>query len=209
MSPVGLELLRQPVCLCHGHILRPRSVSFDDEPRRADVTGAPRRGGGAVPTILSTVEIDRPPAEVYAYATDATRFPTWQADVVEVSADAGSAQVGARFTTTRQIGPARRDMVQEVTEAEAPRRWAARAVGGAVRPSAAIDVRPLAGGTRSLVTFALDFEGHGPGDLLLPMVRRMAAKAAPQSYARLKELIEAGDRPTPSGSGRPDGLPAG
>jgi uncharacterized protein YndB with AHSA1/START domain len=143
-----------------------------------------------MPAILSTVEIDRPPAAVYAYATDATRFPDWQDDVLDVSAEGGTARVGTRFTTTRRVAGARRDMVQEVTEAAAPHRWAARAVGGALRPSAAIDVEPLDGGTRSRVTFALDFESHGAGDLLVPVVRRLAAKAAPRSYARLKELLE-------------------
>jgi hypothetical protein len=38
--------------------------------------------------------------------------------------------------------------------------------------------------------FALDFEGHGLGVPLVPMVRRLAAKGAPASYRRLKELLE-------------------
>ncbi|WP_433200005.1 SRPBCC family protein [Dactylosporangium sp. CS-047395] len=133
----------------------------------------------------TTIEIDRPPADVYAYATDPARFPEWQADVrrVEVHPD-------GRFTTVRRIAGVDRPMLQEITLAEPPVRWAAGAVGGAVRPEATITVEPLDDGRRSRVTFTLDFTGHGPADLLVPVVRRMAAKAAPRSYARLKELLE-------------------
>ncbi|MEU7871494.1 SRPBCC family protein [Dactylosporangium sp. NPDC049140] len=134
---------------------------------------------------MTTIEIDRPPAEVYAYATDPARFPEWQADVrrVEVHAD-------GRFTTVRRIAGADRGMLQQVTVAEAPWRWAARAVGGAVRPEATVTVEPLDDGRRSRVTFTLDFTAGGAADLLLPVVRRLAARAAPRSYARLKALLE-------------------
>lgn len=29
--------------------------------------------------VIATVDVDRPAAEVFAYATDPTRFPEWQA----------------------------------------------------------------------------------------------------------------------------------
>jgi hypothetical protein len=56
-----------------------------------------------------------------------------------------------------------------------------------------IIVEPLDDGARSRVTFALDFEGPGFADLLVPVVRRMAAKQAPRSYGNLKERLESGD----------------
>ena len=135
--------------------------------------------------IVSSIEIDRPPDEVFAYATDPARFAEWQKDVVRVHVESAS-----RFVTTRRIGGSERTMTQEVTESAAPRRWAARGVDGPVRPNAGITVEPLDGGTRSRVTFALDFEGHGIGVPLVPMVRRMAAKSAPMSYQNLKRLLE-------------------
>jgi hypothetical protein len=51
-------------------------------------------------------------------------------------------------------------------------------------------VEPLGDGTRSRVTFALDFTGHGIGVALVPMVRRLAARGAPVSYRNLKEILE-------------------
>ena len=69
---------------------------------------------------------------------------------------------------------------------------AARAVAGPIRPGAVVTVEPIGDGSRSRVTFELDFSAHGIGVPLLPLVRRQAAKAAPVSYRRLKQLLEAG-----------------
>jgi uncharacterized protein YndB with AHSA1/START domain len=141
--------------------------------------------------IVNIIEIDRPPEEVFAYVTDPTRFPEWQHDVRSVRIEGtGRPTVGTRFTTTRRIGPTDREMTQEIAASEFPRSWAVRAVDGPIRPSADVTVEPLDGGARSRVTFALDFDGHGPGELLAPMVRRMARKQGPRSYQNLKELLE-------------------
>jgi uncharacterized protein YndB with AHSA1/START domain len=143
--------------------------------------------------IVSSIEIARPPEEVFAYATDPARFGEWQDDVVGVRVDGGGPPgVGSRFTTVRRVGGAERTMTQEITEASAPRRWAARAVDGPVRPNATVTVEPLGDGAGSRVTFSLDFEGHGIGRPLLPMIRRQAVKQAPRSYRKLKERLEAG-----------------
>jgi uncharacterized protein YndB with AHSA1/START domain len=135
--------------------------------------------------IVSSIEIDRPPDEVFAVATDPTRFGEWQRDVVRVRLDGGT-----RFSTTRRMPGGARTMAQEITESVPPRRWAARGIGGPLRPSASITIEPLDDGVRSRVTFALDFEAYGLGVPLVPLVRRMAAKAAPVSYRNLKALLE-------------------
>ena len=141
--------------------------------------------------LVSTIDIAVPPPDVFAYATDPTTFPEWQFDVVRVRMESGdAATVGSRFATVRRIGGVERSMTQEITEVTAPRTWAARGVDGPVRPHATVTIEELPDGTGSRATFTLDFEGRGLGDLLLPMVRRMAAKGAPVSYRRLKELLE-------------------
>ena len=143
--------------------------------------------------IVSSIEIARPPEEVFAYATDPGRFAEWQADVVGVRVEGdGPAGVGSRFTTTRRVGGAERTMTQEVTELSPPMSWAVHGVDGPIRPSARVTVAPLDGGTRSRVLFALDFEGHGIGRPLVPAVRRQAQRAAPVSYRNLKQRLEHG-----------------
>jgi uncharacterized protein YndB with AHSA1/START domain len=148
-----------------------------------------------MPPIVSSIEVARPPDEVFAYSTDPSRFAEWQPDVVRVRVEGGGGPlgVGARFTTTRRIGGVERTMTQEVTDSRPPVSWAVRGVDGPIRPSASITVEPLDGGTRSRVTFTLDFEGHGIGRPLVPAVRRQAARAAPVSYRNLKERLEGGD----------------
>jgi uncharacterized protein YndB with AHSA1/START domain len=143
--------------------------------------------------MVSTIEVARPPEEVFSYVTDPSRFPEWQRDVVSVIADGhGTPEVGARFRTTRRVGGADRTMTQEVTVLDAPRSWAVRGVDGPIRPSATVTVEPIDAGARSRVTFTLEFEGHGAGVPLAPLVRRQARKGAPVSYRNLKALLERG-----------------
>jgi uncharacterized membrane protein len=137
--------------------------------------------------IVHSIDIERPADEVFAYATDPARFPEWQLDVVRVSV--GGNEVGSHFTTVRRIGGAERTMTQEITENAPPRRWAARGVDGAIRPHATLSIEAL-GDARCRVAFGLDFDARGAAAALIPLVRRVAAKAAPASHRRLKELLE-------------------
>jgi len=146
-----------------------------------------------MPPMVSSIEIARPPDEVFSYVTDPSRFAEWQNDVVSVRIQGGRPPgVGSRFTTTRRIGGTERTMTQEITEISPPRSWAVHGVDGPIRPHANVTVEPLNDGARSRVTFALDFEGHGIGKPLVPVVRRQALKGAPTSYRNLKERLERG-----------------
>ena len=133
--------------------------------------------------LVSVIEIACPPREVFAVATQPLRFADWQPDVVRVQLLAAS-----RFATTRRMTGGERTIVQEIIHNDPPNSWAARAVDGPVRPHATISVEPVGAGSR--VTFTLDFEGHGLGVALLPLVRRQAERAAPTSYRNLKKLLE-------------------
>jgi uncharacterized protein YndB with AHSA1/START domain len=146
-----------------------------------------------MPPIVSSIDIARPPDEVFSYVTDPSRFAEWQHDVVSVRIERGRPPgVGSRFTTTRRIGGVERTMTQAVTELSPPRSWAVHGVDGPIRPNANVTVEPLNDGAWSRVTFALDFEGHGIGKPLVPVVRRQAEKTAPASYRNLKQRLESG-----------------
>jgi uncharacterized protein YndB with AHSA1/START domain len=135
--------------------------------------------------LVATIEIARSPEEVFAFATDPLRFTEWQYDVVSVR------MLGdTRFITTRRIGGAERSMIQEITRNDPPRAWGAQGIDGPIRPNATITIEPEHDGTGSRVTFTLDFEGHGLGVPLVPLVRRQALKSASLSYRNLKELLE-------------------
>jgi carbon monoxide dehydrogenase subunit G len=141
---------------------------------------------------VETVEIACRPEETFAYATDFSHFPDWQVATVSVRRDDESpVRVGSRAAVATKVGPRMLEMTQEVTELNAPRSWTVRGVGGPVIPIAKGTVEPLAEGEHSRLTVALDFEGHGIGKLLVPLViRRQARRQLPRNVARLKELLE-------------------
>jgi uncharacterized protein YndB with AHSA1/START domain len=145
--------------------------------------------------IVTTVEVERPAEEVFAYATDPAHFPQWQEGVVEGHLDAdGTAQVGAKCVTTRRIGGAERTVTSELTRLDPPRAWGVRGVDGPIRASVDLEVTPLTE-TRSRLTIAVDFSGRGIGKAMVPLlVRRQAVKEMPGNVARLKQRLESRSR---------------
>ena len=143
--------------------------------------------------IVATTEVDRPAAEVFAYATDPTRFSEWQKGVVDGRMDhGGPPAVGARCLTTRRIGGADRPATSEVTHIDPPRTWTVRGIDGPIRAAVDVTVEPVTG-SRSRLTIAVDFGGHGIGKVLVPLVvRREARKEMPANLAALKQRLETG-----------------
>lgn len=58
-----------------------------------------------MPTIVESVEISRTPADVFAYVTDPSHLPEWQASVIDVQHDDTPVQVGKRVVVIREAGP--------------------------------------------------------------------------------------------------------
>jgi uncharacterized protein YndB with AHSA1/START domain len=141
--------------------------------------------------ITETIEIARPPEEVFAYVDDPTRHGEWQSQLESVRVETdGPTRVGTRVAETRRVPGGPREMHYEVTEHDPPRRVAFRVLDGPVRPVGRITFEPSDGGTR--YTVELDFEGHGFGKLIAPLAKRAARKQLPQDLARLKERLESG-----------------
>ncbi len=146
----------------------------------------------AVAPLVSTIEVARPPGEVFGYLTDPSRFGEWQEGVASGRMDQDRPPaVGSRFTITTRIGGAEQTSALEITQITPPTTWAARGIDGPVRVLVSVTVEPFGDGAQSRVTFALDFEGHGAGKLLVPLVvRPQAARQASASCQRLKEQLE-------------------
>ena len=81
----------------------------------------------------------------------------------------------------------------EITELNPPRSWGTRGIDSPVIGITKGTIEPLDNGERSRVTIALEFEAHGIGKLLVPLVvRRTARRTLPRNEQRLKELLERG-----------------
>jgi uncharacterized protein YndB with AHSA1/START domain len=142
--------------------------------------------------LVSNIEIARPQDEVFAYVTDPSTFSEWQAGVVGGSMEGGkSPGVGSKCTTTRRIGGAERAVTSEITKIDPPASWVVHGIDGPIRAIVGVTIEPLNGNTQSRVTIAVDFEGHGIGTLLVPLVvRRQARNEMPTNVQRLKEQLE-------------------
>jgi len=145
-----------------------------------------------VAPIIARTVVERPAAQVFAYATDPTRFHEWQQGLIDGHLDQpGAPQVGAKCVTTRRIGGANRVVTSELTHIDAPRTWGVRGIDGPIRATVDVTVEPLTE-ISSRLTIAVDFDGHGVGKLLVPVfIRRQAEKEMPANLKALKQRIEA------------------
>ncbi|MGI9557139.1 MAG: SRPBCC family protein [Solirubrobacterales bacterium] len=143
--------------------------------------------------IVESIEIERRPEEVFAYATDPSRFEEWQESLVSAELEgSGPVGVGSRMKQTRRVGRGEQTMTTELVAYDPPTGWAFRGIDGPVRAIGEGSIEPLDDGSRSRLTMELDFEGHGIGKLLVPLfVRRQAAKEAPAFQQAMKERLEA------------------
>ena len=144
--------------------------------------------------IVESVEIARRPEDVFAYVTDPSHLSEWQESVVSARREGdGPVAAGSRVVVKRHVRPRDMKMNMEISELNPPRNWTVRGVDGPVRGTAKGAIEPLEGGQRSKVTIALEFEGHGLGKLLVPLVvRRQATAEMPKNMQNLKQRLESG-----------------
>jgi uncharacterized protein YndB with AHSA1/START domain len=134
-----------------------------------------------------TIEISRPPQEVFDYLTDLEKLPEWQASAVESRADGPLAE-GARISERRSFMGRDIDTEVEVAAHEPPHRLTLRALKAPLKLSIdhLLDARD--GGT----TLRVIAEGRPTGALRLagPAVESGARRELTRDFNRLKELLE-------------------
>jgi uncharacterized membrane protein len=131
--------------------------------------------------LEETIEIARPPEEVYAVVADLERAPEWQHSLESVDVQRG--------VEVRRIAGQRRESHFEVTEREPPRRFAIETRSGPIRANAVFTLSARdAGGT--LVHVGVDVHVGGAARLAAPMIRATAGRETRDHLRRLKELLE-------------------
>jgi hypothetical protein len=91
-----------------------------------------------------TVQVDRPAAEVFAYATDPTKFHEWQQGVVSGKLESnGTPALGDRCLTVRRIGGAERPSTSELVRFDPPLAWSVRGIDGPIRARVDLTVEAL------------------------------------------------------------------
>jgi uncharacterized membrane protein len=143
--------------------------------------------------IKSTVEISRPPDEVFAYLDQLERHGEWQSAIqsVKVQTD-GPTRVGSRATERRK-GLGGGEVTYEITEHDPPWKASFKGVDGPIRPKGTVRIAPLDGKTRSRVTLELELEPVTfGGKLMAGLARSAAARRVPKDQAKLKQILESG-----------------
>jgi carbon monoxide dehydrogenase subunit G len=131
--------------------------------------------------IEQSIEIARPPEEVYAVVSDLERGPEWQPSLVRVDVERG--------VEVRRIAGQEREATFEVTRNEPPRLFEIVSNARPVRAWATFELEPVDGGTR--VNFTLVLELGGALRLAGRMIRGRAEQEARENLERLKRLVEA------------------
>jgi carbon monoxide dehydrogenase subunit G len=144
--------------------------------------------------IVESIEISRRPQDVFSYATDPSFFAEWQESVVSVRREGDAPlTMGSKATVVRRVGPRKMTSTEEIAELNPPGSWAVRSDGGPLVAIVKGTIEPLDSGQRSRLTVAFDFEAHGIGKLLLPLVvRPQVRRQLPRNEQKLKDLLERG-----------------
>jgi hypothetical protein len=144
--------------------------------------------------VENSIEISRGPDEVFSYVADRSHDPEWIDSVVSAHRESASPlAVGSKLQATRRVGPRMVRYTEEMLELDPPRTWANRGYGGLpVTVLAKGRVEPLDDGKRSRLTISTQFQGHGIGKLLVPLLARRLARQLPRDEQKLKELLEQG-----------------
>ena len=139
--------------------------------------------------VEHTVEIGRPVEEVFAYLTDVSRLPEWQASAASAELE-GELRDGALVREVRTFMGRRAASTLEVTEYEPPRRFSLRVVEGPIRYSVEHGLEALDGRTR--VTFVGRGETHGIPRLMQGTVRRAVERQFVKDLEEFKRILESG-----------------
>lgn len=142
-----------------------------------------------------TLEIARPPEEVFARLVDLERLPEWQASALASSADGPLAE-GTRITERRRILGRELQNELEVTAYDAPRRLTLRALGGPVRFT--VDHQLVEDSGSTLLQVVAEAKPGAFMKLAEPMLARTAEQEMRQDFERLKKQLEAEGYPSES-----------
>jgi len=139
----------------------------------------------------ATVQIERPPAQVFPWITEPARLKQWIGGLVESAplTDEGL-KVGARSREAVVVRNVRYEMETTVVDLEVPARLVVEIQAEGFKTEARYDLVESGGGTFLSYDCIAHYE-HPLAKLMEPLVTREAQKKIEADLARLKDLVEA------------------
>ena len=126
-----------------------------------------------------TIEIARTPGDVFAYLTDVSNLPSWQAGVKSATMRDG------RIEESRSLLGRELRTTLEIVKRDEPRVFTLRALNSPMPFSVRHELEPADSGTRLTVTAEGDVPGFAAG-----LVARRAERQFRKDFERLKQILE-------------------
>jgi carbon monoxide dehydrogenase subunit G len=130
--------------------------------------------------IHESVEIARPPEEVFALVADLGRAPEWQSSLESVDVERG--------VEVRRVAGQRREGTFRITDSRPPERLAIASRSGSVSADATFLLAPTAEGTK--LDFDVDLRLGGAARFAGRMIRGGVEREARANLDRLRDLLE-------------------
>ncbi len=140
--------------------------------------------------IETSVVINRPVKEVFAFLEDPANDPQWQSGLLEAEyTSEGPLGVGTTAREVRKLLGRRIESTYEITEYEPDSKMALKTTSGPIPIEQSASFEAVEEGTK--VTLVGEFEPGGFFKLAEPIVGRVAKRQFEADVANLKELLEA------------------
>jgi uncharacterized membrane protein len=141
--------------------------------------------------IETSVHINRPIEEVFAFIADIEKLPLWAGPVTEAKQTSeGPIGVGTTQTQSAQFLGRQLDTTQEVTAYELNKKISTKSTSGALPLKVDYTFEPSGDGTK--VTFEGNLEAGGFFKLAEPIAGRMLQRQTAADAETLKEILETG-----------------
>lgn len=147
-----------------------------------------------MPTIASTVHINRTPHDVFAFVSDYARDPMWRSEVVEMTFQSpGPTGIGRRALEKSSVFGQRLETLSEVTEYEPDARMVSRSLAGPTPVISYRYVTPDGQGTRFTYRLDVDLSKAWLFRILRPVLMPRYQKTLESYLARLKQILESNE----------------
>ena len=143
-----------------------------------------------MPRVESSIVINRPPEEVFAFLSDKDNDPLWQSGVVEASKTSeGPWAVGSTGRNVNRFLGRQIESTWEITEYELNKKVSFKSTSGPMPYQGSWTLEPVENGTRYTVVFYAEIGGLFK--LAEPLVLGMAKRQMETDLGNVKDLLEA------------------
>jgi hypothetical protein len=144
-----------------------------------------------MPTVESTIHINRTPRDVFDFVSDYERDPKWRSEVVEMTFQSlGPIGIGHRALEKSKVFGRRLETLSEVTEYEPVTKIVSRSISGLTPVISYRFVVPDEAGTRFTYRLEVDISKEWFFRLLSPIMMPLYQKTIESYLKRVKQILE-------------------